>query len=107
MHDIMPQEQAPVEILDTINLIKSELYNFDSSSYSYEEIKNLSENIKNDIELNTEFYKEYLGEDFFGFNHVNNNVLYLLEALESRKTSSNGWNSTRDKYIYENFKIIE
>lgn len=107
MYDIIPQEQAPEKILDTINLIKSELYNFDSSSYSYEEIKTLSENIKNDVEANTEVYKEYLGEDFLGFNHVNNNVLYLLEALESRKTSSNGWNNTRDYYIYENFKIIE
>lgn len=99
MNSVLPAKESPKEIEDFINELK--LIEKEEKIINEDEIKAFSKNFKKDIAKNENIYKEYLGENFFGFKLVNDNILYRFEAYNSKH-----FNKIRDKRIYENFKKV-
>lgn len=57
--------------------------------------------MKESIEKNKDIYKEYLGQDFQGFNLVNSNIIYAFDAHNAKD-----FNIARDNFMYNNFVEI-
>ena len=98
--DVLPKNEPPEEIKESISKIKSILEEFDEAT-AHEN----SSKLLRDIEEKESLYKGYLGENFFGFKLVNQNILNSLKSYE--RDNDDDWNNTRDKFIYENFKAVE
>lgn len=107
MTDLLPVTEPPLEIKGTMDQLKEEFNGLSQLAYDYDKYKKLSQDIKSNIEEYTDLYKSYLGDNFFGFNLVNNNVINLVISKEKSGDSVTSWDSTRDKFIYENFKLVE
>jgi len=101
--DVLPETEAPEEIKAVIDKIKS---TFNDLEKFHENFAQCSKELQKDIEKNENIYKEYLGENFTGFNLVNMNVLNKIEADKHREDQVD-WNNTRDKMMYENFQILQ
>jgi len=103
--DVLPEKEVPKEIKESIDKIKDTFNNLDK--IGYEAILKCSKELQKDIEEKEDIYKEYIGQKFTGFKLVNMNVLNVEEAYSTRDSSYEDWNNTRDKMIYENFKVIQ
>lgn len=102
--DALPDKEVPKEIKSVIDKIKSTFDDLDK--FNDKTFFICSKKLQKDIEDKENIYKEYLGENFTGFKLVNLNVLNQLEAYSHQKDQIE-WNNTRDKMIYENFKILQ
>jgi len=100
--DVLPEKEAPEEIKAVIDKIKSTFNDLDKFDETFAQC---SHELQKDIEKNENIYKEYLGENFTGFNLVNLNVLNQIEAYKYEERMD--WNNTRDKMMYENFQILQ
>lgn len=101
--DILPEKEAPEQIKEKIENIKKTFKDLDE--YRYDPTFQCSRELQKDIQEKENIYKEYLGENFFGFNLVNSNILNALEAYKHNGNQVD-WNNTSDKMIYENFQAI-
>lgn len=101
MTTVLPKKEAPDKIKSNIEGLKKLFQNI--SNQSHDKLINLCKKLKKDMEVQTEVYKEYLGEDYFGFKLVNDNILYTKEAYSAKE---NNFNKIRDKRIYENFEKV-
>ncbi len=103
---ILPEKEVPVEIKESIALLK-ETYELLKSSFQnkYKAPKNATILLA-DIEENRTVYMDYLEDDFIYFELVIQNVLYSQEAYKQNYDMVE-WNNTRDLMIYENFMKID
>lgn len=101
--DVLPEKEAPKEIKAVIDKIKNTFNDLDKFDETFAQCSN---ELQKDIEKNENIYKEYLGENFTGFNLVNLNVLNQIEAYKHNEDEVD-WNNTRDKMIYENFQTLQ
>ncbi|MGO1470097.1 MAG: erythromycin esterase family protein [Tissierella sp.] len=101
--DILPEKEVPDEIKENIENIQNTFEKIDNprDQVAYES----SLELQKDILEKESIYKKYLGEDFFGFEFVNKNVIYAFEAYKYQDDYFN-WNNTRDKMIYKNFEAV-
>jgi len=102
--DVLPETEAPEEIKVVIDKIKStfnDLEKFDNKTFVQ-----CSNELQKDIEEKENIYKEYLEENFTGFNLVNLNVLNKVD-VDNHIEDEVDWNNTRDKMIYENFQTLQ
>lgn len=102
--DVLPEKEVSKEIKEKIEGIK-DLFNNHDNFYNGVAVEYSKELLK-DIEEKEDIYKEYLGDDFNGFKLVNLNVLNT-DIAYSKDTSHSEWNNTRDRMIYENFKMVQ
>lgn len=100
--DVLPETDAPEEIKAVIDKIKSTFNDLDKF---HETFAQCSKELQKDIEKKENIYKEYLDENFTGFNLVNLNVLNLIETYKYEERMD--WNNARDKMMYENFQILQ
>lgn len=100
--DVLPDKEAPKEIKSVIDKIKSTFNDLDKFDETFAQCSN---ELQKNIEKNENIYKEYLGENFTGFNLVNLNVLNIVESYKHEEYVD--WNNTRDNMIYENFQILQ
>ncbi|WP_010291836.1 erythromycin esterase family protein [Clostridium senegalense] len=100
--DVLPDKEAPKEIKSVIDKIKNKFNNSGEFDKTFAQCSN---ELQNSIEKNENIYKEYLGENFTGFNLVNLNVLNSVEAYKHEDYVD--WNNTRDNMIYKNFQILQ
>ncbi|WP_061996288.1 erythromycin esterase family protein [Clostridium sp. ATCC 25772] len=100
--DVLPDKEAPKEIKSVIDKIKNKFNDSDEFDKTFAQCSN---ELQNNIEKNENIYKEYLGENFTGFNLVNLNVLNSVEAYKHEDYVD--WNNTRDNMIYKNFQILQ
>ncbi|GAA0127165.1 hypothetical protein UT300019_30690 [Clostridium sp. CTA-19] len=100
--DVLPDKEAPKEIKSVIDKIKNK---FNDSGEFDKTFAQCSNELQKNIEKNENIYKEYLGENFTGFNLVNLNVLNSVEAYKHEEYVD--WNNTRDNMIYKNFQILQ
>lgn len=102
--DVLPSKEPPKEIKDRIEDIKSTLSSLEE--LGDDRTFQCSERLQKDMKKKEVIYKEYLEENFFGFNLVNLNVLNASKAY--RYTANDiKWNNIRDGMIYENFLAIQ
>lgn len=101
MYAVLPQKEVPEEIVDIINELK---VIYEEKKFNENEIKELCENLKKDIEDNRIIYEEYLDSNFFGFMLVNDNILCKFQAYDA--SAENDPAEIREKRIYENFKQV-
>lgn len=94
--DVLPDKEAPQEIREKLSYIEKLLYNLDENL-----VQEKTKELLIDMEDKEDLYKEYLGEDFFGFKLVNENIINSFKSYEMQEADD--WNNTRDKFIYENF----
>jgi hypothetical protein len=101
MTAILPKKEVPKEIANEISELTAMRNAF--RNINRDKLLSFIEGLSKDIEEKEAIYKKYLGESFFGFKLVNDNILYMNEAY-----SANGdeFNKKRDKRIYENFKQV-
>jgi len=102
--DVLPKKEAPEEIRENIEEIKNILNNHDNFNDSA--AVEHSRKLLKDMEEKENIYKEYLGDNFNGFKIVNINILNTMEAY-NMFDSQYGWDKTRDRMIYENFKMVQ
>lgn len=102
--DVLPLEKPPVEINKTIDNIINAFNKLDQTGFGsiYEAAKDL----KKDMDSKEKIYREYLGDNYFGFKMVTINLLNYEKASKNKRNQVD-WNNTRDKMIYENFELIE
>ena len=101
--DVLPDQEPPEEIQEKIYNIKNIYSSIETMGSS--QILRSSEELKRDMEDNKSIYQEYLGEDFIGFNLVNTNLINSARAYSVGQNYVR-WNDTRDRMMYENFRII-
>ncbi|CCQ92807.1 hypothetical protein CULT_110045 [[Clostridium] ultunense Esp] len=85
------------EIANYINLINKRNVNISSH-----ELIRFCEKLVDELVSKEDLYKTLLGENFYGFKHVNRNLLNMLEVY-----SSNNFNGVRDKKMYLNFLELD
>lgn len=101
MTSVLPKKEVPNKIKDNIEELKTLFLNI--SNQSGDKLTKLSEKLRKDMEAQSEVYKEYLGQDYFGFKLVNENILYTKEVYSAKEVD---FNKVRDKRIYENFEKV-
>lgn len=97
---IKDKENITNELKVLMNKLKEFNYN---SRESYKNILKVLNNLTEDIKLNEEKYKNIFKKDFEEFKLV-------LKNLKDFSTACTGniiYDNVRDKYIYENFKVID
>lgn len=100
--DVLADEIMMTDDLKTlINELEKPSYNSENQLNS---TKDASLKVLEDIKENEEVYKKMLQEEFEGFNHVIQNIVYRSDAFLAHPTD---WNNLRDKLIYDNFKAID
>ncbi|MTI70719.1 MAG: erythromycin esterase family protein [Firmicutes bacterium] len=99
MYSVLPKKKAPGKINKILNEFNDILSG--KKKLDNEGLKEFCERLNNDIEKNKDVYKDYLKDDYFGFNLVNKNIIYRYEVYESNK-----FNVLRDEKMYENFKKV-
>ncbi len=102
--DVLPIEKPPSDIKKTIDNIVNTFNKLDGTGFGliYENVKDLNK----DIDSKEKIYREYLGDNYFGFKMVIINLLNYEKASKNKRNQVD-WNNTRDKMIYENFELIE
>lgn len=102
--DVLPIEEAPLEIKKMIDNTKSTFNRLMQSGFgpTYGNAKDLHK----DILANESTYRKYLGEHYFGFRLVTLNLLNYEKAYKNKRNQVD-WNNLRDEMIYENFTQIQ
>ncbi|MGM0438178.1 MAG: hypothetical protein ACQEQD_07885 [Bacillota bacterium] len=100
LNTIIPEKEAPQEIKPYILKIKSIYQN---EAYNNREIKNFVYELKDNIDKNQKIYEDFFGQDFFGLQLINDNLINRYIAYKKRNEE---WNITRDKMMYDNFLKI-
>ncbi|MGL6104724.1 hypothetical protein [Romboutsia sp.] len=91
-------------LTDELKTLINELKEFDYyTKISYRNILNTLEELKKDVDSNEDKYKSIFKEDFNEFKFVIKNMIDFSNVCASEDNYTN----LRDKYIYENFKIID
>ena len=103
--DILPKSEPPSQIKDVLDELYSTLNGLEKDCYLTTESLQTAQKVISSINEYESIYKDYLGEDYIEFKLVNQNILNIAQARENETSMT--WNQTRDKMIYENFKIIE
>lgn len=98
LHSILPNKNPSPKITSMIKHL-NKLYSQKNSSRNI--FKKFSLKLTQSIKSNKELYKEYLGNNFLGFELVNENILCALENYNS----PDFW-QLRDAKMYDNFKRI-
>ncbi len=101
--DILPEKEAPEEVKAVIDRIKSTFNDLDKFDETFAQY---SKELQKDIENKEDMYREYLGENFTGFNLANLNILNKVN-IDNHIEDQVDWNNTRDKMIYENFQTLQ
>ena len=102
MNSLIPGRKAPEEIKDLISLV-SEMYNNINTKQSADIYVELSNKLDESIKSNPKLYSEFFGENLFGFELVNENIIAQVKAYKAGDMS---FNQIRDDKIYDNFKKI-
>lgn len=100
---VIPENDAPEQIREMIDRIIITANRLDKIDFA--SIYGITKKIKKDIEINEKIYREYLGENYFGFKLVVKNILNYEEASKNKRNQVD-WNNLRDSMIYENFEIV-
>lgn len=105
MTTILPNKEVPNEIASKINELNDRWNSLENikENINPKELVDFSEGLKKDLQKKEGIYKNYLGENYFGFKLVNDNILYTNEAYS---VNDKEFNKVRDKRIYENFKKV-
>lgn len=99
--DILKEkENIPSELKSLIDELKRFNYN---SKTSYENILDNLNEVNRDIEGNEEKYKNIFNEEFKGFKLVMENLTDFNKSC----TGDINYDTSRDRYIYENFKVTD
>jgi hypothetical protein len=101
MTTVLPSKEAPKEIASKISELNDTWNSIEK--INPKKLLNFSEGLRKDLQEKEGIYKNYLGENYFGFKLVNDNILYTNEAYS---VNDNEFNKVRDKRIYENFKKV-
>lgn len=99
--DVLPNQEPPKKIKAKIDGLRVVLNDIRDDIFLQR-----AQELLRDMEEKESVYREYLGEDFIGFKLVNSNILNAYEAYP-RSAVWVHWNNTRDKMIYENFKLLQ
>lgn len=88
---------------DIVSQLKNLAENKDNK-FTENDVKDYASKLKNDIEINKNLYKESLGEDFFDFTMICDNIIKSFEVYSYiQNNDAEGFNRIRDKLMYENF----
>lgn len=98
--ELLPESDPPEALKQTLKKI-SNLYISTQNETNLELIKSSTEAIQQDLMQHEALFKTYLGANFDTFKYVNDNILNTVDCYSK---SDDLWNSTRDAYIYSNFK---
>lgn len=100
--DVIKDEES---LTDELKTLIDELKEFNYyAKGSYKNLLNILNKLTKDIETNEEKYKNIFKEDFEEFKFVIKNIIdFSKTCISDKKDSKN----MRDRYIYENFKIID
>ncbi len=101
--NVLPDKEAPKEIKAVIDKIKSTVNDLDKFDETFAQC---SKELQKDIENKEDMYREYLGENFTGFNLANLNILNKVN-IDNHIEDQVDWNNTRDKMMYENFQVLQ
>lgn len=102
--DVLPNEDPPEEIKKMIDNTLNTFNKLDGTGFG--SIYGTAKDLKKDIDSKEKIYREYLGENYFGFKMVTINLLNYETAFKNKRNQVD-WNNIRDKMIYENFELIE
>jgi len=93
------------KLTDELKTLINELKDFNYyQKVRFKSLLNILNKLNKDIEINEEKYKDIFKEDFKGFKFVIRNITDFIKAYTSEEKYSN---NIRDRYTYENFKIID
>ncbi|MCR3759669.1 erythromycin esterase family protein [Clostridium felsineum] len=106
--------KAPDEIAADIDEIKKRAANNDLTNYIalYDnDLKNNILKLQKDMKKSEKCYEEYLGNNYFDFNFIVNNMVNAYDAYLSFSNSANStqfkkFEKKRELSIYNNFKIL-
>ena len=101
LNNMLSEDLVPEEISEIINELKilSDKYNKDNKENNV--IVDFANRLKEDIESKKIAYTNYLGEKFFAFNHLNDNIIYGNNVYNAQTFEI--WYQRRDNSMYENF----
>lgn len=74
-----------------------------SKIYNLAEFTKAINNLQNDIKVNSNTYSEYLGNNYFDFNMIVDNIVNSINACASNRAN---FDEIRESSIYSNFKRI-
>ncbi|WP_315119347.1 hypothetical protein [uncultured Clostridium sp.] len=96
MYSLIPKNEPPEEIKPVIKKLQ---HTYENNITNPQILKNLSLDLKKSINENYDIYKRYLGEKFFDFNLVTDNLCVSFEFSLDNATFYN----LRDMQMYKNF----
>lgn len=100
--DVVKDEE---KLTDELKILIDELKDFDYyNKGGYKNLSNILNKLNKDIDTNEEKYKDIFKENLNEFKLVIKNITDLSKSYTSDEKYSD---NIRDKYIYENFKIID
>lgn len=102
LNELLPENDPPKALTESIKKLES-IYITTKNATDMSLVKASSQSLQDDIIQHNDAFRAYLAEDFDAFKHVNDNI---LNALDAYSKSDEQWNSTRDAYIYNNFKKL-
>lgn len=102
LNELLPENAPPEVLTESIKKLES-IYITTKNATDRSLIKASSQSLQNDLIQHNDAFRAYLAKDFDAFKHVNDNI---LNALDAYSKSDEQWNSTRDAYIYNNFKKL-
>jgi len=111
--DLLPDATAPNEIKAVLSGLTETSTHLINASYetssdfkiARDEAYRFSQTLKEAIGEHEMLFKEYFGENFNLFELINDNVLNSKVVYENIQNSS--FNNVRDKYIFENFLVVD
>lgn len=96
MYSLIPKNEPPEKIKPLIKKLQDA---YENNGVTAKFAKYFSLNLKKDINENYDIYKEYLGEKFFDFSLINDNLCTSFKAYNDMTN----FNKIRDMQMYENF----
>ena len=96
MYSLIPKNESPKKIRPLIKKLQDV---YENNGVTAKFAKDFSLDLKKDINENYDIYKEYLGEKFFDFNLINDNLCTSFKAYNDMTN----FNKIRDMQMYENF----
>ncbi len=100
MNSVLPNKKVPDEIKSNIEefnkIINSGYLNENRAD---DRLYKFCSELKNSMKKNKNVYEEYLEDNFFGFQLVNENIINRMDIVSSEEE----FNKIRDEKIYENF----
>jgi len=90
-------------ILSAIRYLQGFEASQDLTLTTKEELMKILVDIQNDIERNTTYYQTVLGNDYFGYRLVLDNLIDYLTLDENARPGSVRWYRSRDAKMFNNF----